>query len=232
MTDRGGIVTAGTHRRELLTIEGVDKMYPGRGGSPSVEVLRAVDLTVAPGELVAIAGRSGSGKTTLLQIAAGILAPTTGAVWWGETPLQSLGDDARARRRGVLIGIVFQNAALIESLTAEENVLVAALPTDAKRLGPRAAELLAAQGLGDRVGHYPSNLSGGERQRVALARALLNDPPLLLVDEPTANLDRASADAVIGTLRNLATDGHGVLVATHDPHLVRVATSAFYLEAD
>ncbi|MGH2467373.1 MAG: ABC transporter ATP-binding protein, partial [Candidatus Limnocylindrales bacterium] len=190
-------------------------------------------LAVGQGDLVVVAGRSGSGKTTLLGIAAGLVEPSSGHVLWQGARVADLSADARARRRGSLIGIVFQNAALIETLTAAENVLVAAVPAGVRREdGRRARELLGEQGLGARRDHDPSRLSGGERQRVALARALFADPPLLIVDEPTANLDRVTADGLIETLVRLAAAGRGLLVASHDRHLIDRATGLIRLEPE
>lgn len=128
---------------------------------------------------------------------------------------------------------MFQGAALIDSLTAAENVALPALPRGRRDSGRRRAlALLADVGLGARGGHFPRQLSGGERQRTAIARALFNDPALLVVDEPTANLDRASADAAIDLLAELANDGKGLLIASHDEHLIRRASSVLWLEVE
>lgn len=210
--------------RPLLALREIGMTYPGRDHGEPLRVFECIDLTVERGELVVAAGRSGSGKTTLLHIAAGLLRPTAGEVRWSDVALDALDDDRLARIRGRTVGIVFQNAALIETLTAAENVALQAVPTGARDGRGRALELLAAQGLADRARHFPSHLSGGEQQRVALARALFADPPLLIVDEPTANLDRRSAEAVTRQLQNLAEDGHGLLVASHDAHVISIAT--------
>ncbi|MFI5254124.1 MAG: ABC transporter ATP-binding protein [Candidatus Limnocylindrales bacterium] len=206
--------------------------YPPVDGGLPLRVLDGISLTVLAGELVLVAGRSGSGKTTLLSIAAGLLRPTVGEVRWSAASLNGMSMDALARLRGTGIGVVFQNGALIDTLTAAENVALAAVPRGLRTSRNRARELLADQGLSARADHFPSHLSGGEQQRVALARALFADPPLLIVDEPTANLDRRSADALIRLLRRQAIDGRGLLVASHDAHLIREANRVIQLEMD
>jgi len=216
----------------LLALHGIGKTYPGRDHGEPVRVFENIDLTVEPGELVVAAGRSGSGKTTLLHIAAGLLRPTAGKVHWAEVALDELDDDALARIRGRSVGIVFQNAALIETLTAVENVALQAVPAGIRDGRDRALELLGRQGLAARARHYPSHLSGGEQQRVALARALYADPPLLIVDEPTANLDRRNSVTLAQQLRSLAQDGHGLLVASHDAHVISIATRVLDLEPE
>ncbi len=217
----------------VLELRSIGMVYP-RGGTPApLRVLDEVSAIVHRGELVVVAGRSGSGKTTLLNIAAALLVPTAGAVAWGDADVVSLRARDLAALRARHLGVVFQGAALIESLTAAENVALPALPRGRRESGRRRAQaLLADVGLGARGTHFPRQLSGGERQRVAIARALFNDPALLLVDEPTANLDRASADAVIDLLAELAVDGKGVFVASHDEHLIRRAADVIWLEGD
>ncbi|MES2208715.1 MAG: ATP-binding cassette domain-containing protein [Chloroflexota bacterium] len=218
--------------RPLLALREIGMTYPGRDHGEPLRVFESIDLAVEKGDLVVAAGRSGSGKTTLLHIAAGLVRPTTGEVRWSDVALAELDDDRLARIRGRSIGIVFQNAALIETLTAAENVALQAIPGGVRDGRERALELLARQGLFGRARHYPSHLSGGEQQRVALARALFADPPLLIVDEPTANLDRRSAEAVTRQLRQLADDGHGLLVASHDAHVISIATRVLDLEPE
>lgn len=216
----------------LLRMSVVAKAYGAPGGG-RIDVLHSVDLAIGSGDLVVVAGRSGSGKTTLLSIAAGLVEPSSGHIRWRGERVATLSADARARRRGSLIGIVFQNAALIDTLTAVENVLVAAVPAGVRREdGQRARGLLEEQGLGARLDHDPSRLSGGEQQRVALARALFADPPLLIIDEPTANLDRVTADGLVETLVRLAAAGRGLLVASHDRHIIDRATRVVQLEPE
>lgn len=217
----------------VLELRGIGMVYPRDGMPAPLRVLDDVAELVRGAELVVVAGRSGSGKTTLLNIAAALLAPTSGTVCWGNAELGSLVPSAVTALRARQIGVVFQGAALIDSLTAAENVALPALPRGRDADGrQRALDLLAAVGLPARTGHFPRQLSGGERQRTAIARALFNDPPLLLVDEPTANLDRASADAVIGLLAGLAAGGKGLLVASHDEHLIRRADRVLWLEGE
>ncbi len=216
--------------RPLLALRGIGMTYPGRDHGEPLRVFKGIDLAVERGELVVAAGRSGSGKTTLLHIAAGLLRPTTGEVRWSDVALDELDDDGLAALRGRSVGIVFQNAALIDTLTAVENVALQAVPAGVRGGRDRALDLLGRQGLAARARHYPSHLSGGEQQRVALARALYADPPLLIVDEPTANLDRHAADELITQLGALASQGHALLVASHDPHLIGIAGSVLELE--
>lgn len=217
----------------VLELRGIGMVYPRNGMPAPLRVLDDVAELVRGEELVVVAGRSGSGKTTLLNIAAALLAPSSGTVCWGDAELGPLAPSAIAALRARLVGVVFQGAALIDSLTAAENVALPALPRGRDADGrQRALDLLALVGLPARSGHLPRQLSGGERQRTAVARALFNDPPLLLIDEPTANLDRASADALIDLLAGLAADGKGLLVASHDEHLIRRADRVLWLEGE
>jgi len=216
--------------RPQLALHGIGMTYPGRDHGEPVRVFDGLDLTVEPGELVVAAGRSGSGKTTLLHIAAGLLRPTAGAVRWADVALDGLDDERLAALRGRSVGIVFQNAALVDTLNAVENVALQAVPAGVRNGRDRALELLGRQGLAARARHYPRHLSGGEQQRVALARALFADPPLLIVDEPTANLDRRAADELIAQLRALASQGRALLVASHDPQLIGTAGRVLELE--
>lgn len=217
----------------VLELRSIGMVYPRDGAPAPLRVLDGVSATVRHGELIVVAGRSGSGKTTLLNIAAGLLAPTTGTVAWGRTDIASIPARDVAALRARHLGVVFQGAALLESLTAAENVALPVMPTGRHESGKRRAiELLTAVGLSARVAHFPRELSGGERQRVAVARALFNDPALLVVDEPTANLDRLTADAVIDLLTTLPAGGKGLLVASHDEHLIRRATRVVRLEGD
>jgi len=216
--------------RPLLALRGIGMTYPGRDHGEPLRVLHGLDLTVEPGELVVVAGRSGSGKTTLLHIAAGLLRPTAGEVRWADVALDGLDDDRLAALRGRSLGIVFQNAALVDSLSAVENVALQAVPAGVRNGRDRALELLGRQGLAARAHHYPRHLSGGEQQWVALARALFAEPRLLIVDEPTANLDRRAADELIAQLRAQAAEGRALLVASHDPHLIGAAGRVLELE--
>lgn len=216
--------------RPPLALVDVGMAYRDAGGR-TLRVLSALDLTVSAGEMVCLAGRSGSGKTTAIMIAAGLLSPTEGSVRWGALDLTGLSADHITRERGRGIGIVFQGAALIASLRAGENVALPGMAGDGARADAlRVDRLLEAVGMTDRSAHYPAQLSGGEQQRVALARGLYRDPPLLLVDEPTANLDRAAADGVISILDGLRREGRALLVASHDPGLVSIADRVHQME--
>ncbi len=211
----------GAIKETLLALSGVSKVYPSRDGSAPIRVFEGIDLELRAGELVCVAGRSGSGKTTLLHIAAALISPTSGVVRWRGVDPAELGDAERSALRRETLGIVFQDAGLIGTLTAAENVALPGLPAglgrDARR---RARELLELVGVAGRANHFPSQLSGGEQQRVGIARALFADPPVLIVDEPTSNLDRRTADAIIELLTSIRAAGRGLLVASHDAHLI------------
>jgi ABC-type lipoprotein export system ATPase subunit len=197
-----------------------------RAGAEAVAIVDGYDLTLERGSMHVLAGRSGSGKTSILRVSAGLVPPTTGLVIWQGEPITGIADDRITLRRRALIGYLDQGGVLVPGLTARENVLLPAVPERrTKQLGLRAAELLERLGVSDRAGSYPEKLSGGERQRVALARALLLEPAILMADEPTASLDRSTADGVIALLRELADGGMAVLVAAHDQRLIDRADS-------
>ncbi len=225
------MATLGAIEETLLVLSGVSKVYPSRDGSAPIRVFEGIDLELRAGELVCVAGRSGSGKTTLLHIAAALIVPTSGVVRWRRVDPAELGDAERSALRREMLGIVFQEAGLIGTLTAAENVALPGLPAglgrDARR---RARELLELVGVAGRANHFPSQLSGGERQRVGIARALFADPPVLIVDEPTANLDRRTADAIIELLASIRAAGRGLLVASHDAHLIARADRVVALD--
>ncbi len=205
----------------LLELRGVTKTY-GRGAA-KVRAVRGVDLRLFPGQVSLIMGPSGSGKTTLLMIAGAMLSPSTGEVRLEGKSLGKLGNADLARLRLLRIGFVFQSFNLFPALSALENV---ALPgslaaLSRRKRNRRAAGLLEQLGLGHRLTHRPEELSAGEKQRVAMARALINDPPLILADEPTANLDSASGSQILELFRDIASrEGRSVLVVTHDQRLM------------
>ena len=206
----------------MIELHGVSKSVPS--GSGTLTILHPIDLVVPAGEVVAITGASGSGKSTLLGLIAGLDAPTSGRIVVDGIDITSLDEDALARLRGKRIGFVFQFFHLLPSLTALENILVPMEIAGVPGARTRATALLAEVGLSERGHHYPSQLSGGEQQRVAIARALANDPPLLLADEPTGNLDSTTGRQIIDLLLDVnRSRGTTLVLVTHDPELAAVA---------
>lgn len=193
-----------------------------RDGAQRRTVLDGVSFLIAPGELVVVRGPSGSGKTTLLAIVGAMLSPTSGEVRLDGEPTSRLREAHRAEIRRRKVGFVFQDLQIVDGLTALQNVLLPCVPdgvtVDAT---VRARMLLAKRGLGDLAESKTKGMSGGERQRVALCRALVNDPKLLVLDEPTAHLDDEHARAIAGELAALASEGRAVLVATHDARIAQ-----------
>ncbi len=202
-----------------------------RDGRERRTVLDEVSFDIAAGELVILRGRSGSGKTTLLGVVGAMLCPTSGEVYLQGQPTSRMREHHRAevRRRGV--GFVFQDLQLIDAMTVAENVLLPRVPEGVSTEDRRRAKVLLDRfGVGDLAGTRARGLSAGERQRVALARAVLHDPPLVLMDEPTAHLDDARAAEVTALLTELAREGRALLVATHDPRVVSAAGITRILE--
>ncbi len=213
-----------SHSPVLIALRGVGKQFSRGGSGPLVPALRDVDLSVWPGEFVAVLGKSGSGKSTLLNLVAGLDRASDGEIEVAGATLHGMGEDARARWRGRSVGVVFQFFQLLPTLTVRENVLLAmdllgAVPRGERR--GRAEGLLARVGLTAHAGKLPGALSGGEQQRVAIARALANDPPLLLADEPTGNLDSHSAEGVLDLFAELVAGGTTLLLVTHDEDMAR-----------
>ena len=194
-------------------------------GTRVLTALDRVALDIYPGEFVAIVGASGSGKSTLLNMAGGIDKPTRGAVWVDGQRIDGMDENALAKWRRDHVGIVFQFFQLLPTLTALENVTLPLELRGAARGGyrVRAQEALARVGLAERADQLPSELSGGEQQRVAIARALINDPPILLADEPTGNLDSATSKGIIEYLGELAAAGKTIMLVTHEERLARAA---------
>src|SRR3954467_2605401 len=212
----------------MIELRGVSKTVTS--GTEPLTILHPLTTSIPRGQFVAIVGPSGSGKSTLLGLIAGLDAPTSGSVLIDGIDITALSEDALAKLRGEKIGFVFQFFHLIPSLTAYENVAVPmeiAGAADPKR---RARELLEEVGLTGRAHHYPTQLSGGEQQRVALARALANDPPIVLADEPTGNLDTANGRHIMELLRTIhRTRGTTVVLVTHDRELANMADARLVL---
>lgn len=209
----------------VVQLTGVTIRYQSADGHP-LDIVADYDLTLAAGEMHCLAGRSGSGKTSILRVAAGLATPTAGEVRWNGDSLAELSDARITVLRRDLVGYLDQSGTLIPGLSAIENVLLPAIPARrTKELASVARDLLEVLGVGARAKHRPEQLSGGERQRVAFARSLLLSPRVLMVDEPTASLDRGSADAVIRLLKELSADGITVLVSAHDQNLIAAADS-------
>ncbi|NQW04451.1 MAG: ABC transporter ATP-binding protein [Acidobacteria bacterium] len=205
-------------------IELLDVSRTVTSGASSLTILHPTSLTIARGRIAAITGPSGSGKSTLLGLLAGLDTPTTGTVRIDDVNITDLDEEQLARLRGEKIGIVFQFFHLIPSLTALENIMVPLELSGVRDARQRASTLLADVELTGRGHHYPSQLSGGEQQRVAIARALANDPPLLLADEPTGNLDSATGRHVIDLLMTVHRErGRTLVLVTHDRELADMA---------
>jgi putative ABC transport system ATP-binding protein len=201
-------------------------------GDLVVEALRDLELEVAKGEFVSIHGSSGAGKTTLLNIIGGLDEPTSGTIVVFGHNLSDYDEDFLATFRSAYVGFVFQSCNLISTLTAFENV---AFPLELagcaeERIEKRAEELLKLVGLAHRKNHFPAQLSGGEQQRVAFARALANDPPLVLVDEPTGNLDLETGLKIVQILKELKEGGKTIIVATHDRRIMQLADWTLHLK--
>ena len=193
-------------------------------GSEPLTILHPLSIQIPRGEFVAIVGPSGSGKSTLLGLIAGLDAPTSGSVLIDTVDITRLDEDSLARLRGEKIGFVFQFFHLIPSLTAYENIAVPMEIAGIADVRGRANQLLEEVGLTGRAHHYPSQLSGGEQQRVALARALANNPPIVLADEPTGNLDSANGRHIMELLRNIhSRRGTTIVLVTHDAELAAMA---------
>ena len=198
----------------------------------SVEVLKDINLTVQNGQFVAIYGPSGAGKTTLLNMISGIDKPTSGKITVFDQDLTQQNEDVLAEYRCNQVGFVFQSYNLISTLTVAENI---AFPMEWKRTPPeeikkKVTELTQTLGLQHRANHFPAQLSGGEQQRVAFARALANNPPLLLCDEPTGNLDTKNGQKIIQILQILKSEGKTIIVSTHDSDIMPLADLKFYIE--
>ena len=215
---------------ETLQITHVTKRYGS--GATEVTAVRDVSLSVNPGEVVLIMGPSGSGKTTLLSMLGALLKPTEGAIRLNGTTISTLAENRLPDIRLKQFGFIFQDFNLLSALTALENVSIVAELAGNKAAAARqkAASILTELGLGERLNFLPEKLSGGEKQRVAIARALINDPALILADEPTANLDSHTAAELIHLMKTLNQDsGITFIFATHDPAILKEAKRIFRL---
>ena len=215
----------------LVSIRNLHKTY--QRGPEKVDVLRGIDLDIEKGDFVALMGPSGSGKTTLLNQIGGLDSPTSGSIEVDGGRIDNLGSGQLAQWRSNHVGFVFQFYNLMPTLNAQKNVELPLLLTrlsaaDRKRNAAIALELV---GLKDRGGHRPNELSGGQQQRVAIARAIVSDPTLLICDEPTGDLDRASAEEILGLLQTLNREhGKTIVMVTHDPKAAEYATHTLHLD--
>ena len=201
----------------LIALQDAVKTY--HRGTEAIHAVDHVSLTVSQGEFVAVVGPSGSGKTTLLELIGAVDKPSSGEIEIDGQSVTKMNDAALTRLRSRTIGFVFQQFFLLPTLTAAENVALPAMFAGKRNADSRARELLAMVGLQGRESHLPSQLSGGQMQRVAIARALINEPKILLADEPTGSLDSVAAGGIFDTLRGLHQAGTTVLVVTHNPEL-------------
>ena len=192
------------------------------GGGHEVEILKSLDLTIPTGQFIAITGQSGSGKTTLLSLIAGLDTPTSGHIVIDEQDITKLDEDELALLRGNRFGFIFQNFHLIPTLTALENVVLSAELNGTPGANKKADDLLGTVGLGNRLHHYPAQLSGGEQQRLSLARAFINEPDIILADEPTGNLDSKNSEHIIELLLELHRVKQAtVILVTHELHVAK-----------
>ena len=215
----------------LIEIRDLSKVY--ERGKQKVEVLHHINLDIAQGDFLALMGPSGSGKTTLLNLIGGLDSPTGGHISVGGESIDRLGAGALARWRAANVGFVFQFYNLMPMLTAQRNVELPLLLTKLSAAQRRKNAEIALQlvGLSDRGSHKPTELSGGQQQRVAIARAIVSDPTLLVCDEPTGDLDRQSAEEVLGLLRQLNRDhGKTIVMVTHDPKAAEYANHTLHLD--
>jgi putative ABC transport system ATP-binding protein len=206
----------------LIHLHGVDKVY--ETGAVKFRALKEIHLEIGRGEFVGLIGKSGSGKTTLVNMVTGIDRPTAGRVMVDGTPVHTLSENDMAVWRGKALGVVFQFFQLLPTLTVAENVM---LPMDfcdvyaPRERYPKAVELLEQMGMAEQADKLPAALSGGQQQRVAIARALANDPPIIVADEPTGNLDSRTAEQVFELFEQLVSGGKTILMVTHDNDLMK-----------
>ncbi len=201
------------------------------GGGHKVEILKSLDLVIPSGQFIAITGHSGSGKTTLLSLIAGLDTPTSGTIHIDGQDITKLNEDELALLRGKRFGFIFQNFHLIPTLTAVENVVLSAELNNTPGATKKSEDLLGMVGLGDRMQHYPGQLSGGEQQRLSLARAFINEPDIILADEPTGNLDSKNSDRIIKLIRELHRVKQATIVlVTHETQVANQSQRILTLE--
>jgi putative ABC transport system ATP-binding protein len=213
----------------LIKISGLIKTL--HGGGHKVEILKSIDLTIPTGQFISITGHSGSGKTTLLSLIAGLDTPTGGTINIDGQDITKLDEDELAVLRGKRFGFIFQNFHLIPTLTALENVVLSAELNRTPGATKKSEDLLGTVGLQDRQHHYPAQLSGGEQQRLSLARAFVNDPEIILADEPTGNLDSKNSDRIIELLKDLhRVKGATIILVTHESQVADQSQRILTLE--
>ncbi|MHC4203157.1 MAG: ABC transporter ATP-binding protein [Planctomycetota bacterium] len=211
----------------MLEFKNISKWFNGTQGK--VTALKDVSFSVRPGELLAVRGPSGCGKTTLLLTAGGLLRPSDGQMTLDGQDPYALSPEIRSRLRAENIGFVFQQFHLIPYLTVRQNIMTASLAVSQEEVSDKAEQLISRFGLEDRADHVPAKLSTGERQRTALARALLNEPKVILADEPTGNLDEDNAQKVFGYLSQFVSESGCVLLVTHDARAAAHATRSLQM---
>lgn len=216
-------LTAGD-AQHLFEIRGIGKDY--LSGDSTVQAIKEMDFVIDDGEFVSIMGQSGSGKSTLLSVLGGLNHPTRGKVFLDTLDVYNLSSEQRADLRSEYIGIIFQSFQLISYLTVLENIKLpmAITGTRAGKQDEMARSVLAKVGLDNKADRLPDQLSGGEQERVAIARAIVNNPPILLADEPTGNLDSATADEIMNLLKDLHNDGQTIIMVTHNPEACKYST--------
>jgi putative ABC transport system ATP-binding protein len=215
---------------DIIKMVNITKVYTG--ADVGTTALNDIDLVVKKGDFLAITGRSGSGKSTLMHVIGLLDTPTSGTYFLNGTDVSKLGEDEQAFQRNKEIGFVFQQFNLLPKISALENVILPAIyaGTNAKERTEKAVELLTELGLEDHLNKRPNQMSGGQQQRVAIARALMNNPELILADEPTGNLDTKSGEDVINTLKQLNKEGKTIVLITHEHDIAMQAKKILHLE--
>jgi len=213
----------------LIEISGLIKTL--HGGGHKVEILKSIDLTIPTGQFIAITGHSGSGKTTLLSLIAGLDTPTDGKINIDGQDITKLNEDELALLRGNRFGFIFQNFHLIPTLTALENVVLSLELNNTPGAIKKSEDLLSKVGLGDRLNHYPAQLSGGEQQRLSIARAFVNEPDIILADEPTGNLDSKNSDHIMDLIQELHQIKQAtIILVTHESQVANQSQRILTLE--